>query len=190
MSSWAVLSAALSIGLFHERLAGAQFAGAAAVVAGALVVSRYARAVSAPGADGPRPRWLFASVGAAIGFGVLIPVIARLVPVFGSVGAIGVVYLADIVLALPLALVLRIGLRPPAGAAWLPILAAGFFETAGFACVTVGARFAPLALVSPFASVASALTVLYAWVILRERPARPVLIGAALVCTGVVILAL
>src|SRR6185295_18675472 len=43
MSSWAVLSAALSIALFHERLDGAQFVGAAAVVAGALVVSRYAQ---------------------------------------------------------------------------------------------------------------------------------------------------
>ena len=70
------------------------------------------------------------------------------------------------------------------------MLAAGLFETAGFACITVGSRFAPLALVSPFASLASALTVLYAWTVLRERPARPVLIGAALVCAGVVVLAL
>jgi drug/metabolite transporter (DMT)-like permease len=133
---------------------------------------------------------LLASVGAAIGFGVLIPVIARLVPAFGSVGAIGVVYLADIALGLPIALLLRIDLRPPARADWLPVLAAGLFETAGFACITVGARFAPLSLVSPFASLASALTVLYAWTILRERPARAVLIGAALVCAGVIILAL
>jgi probable blue pigment (indigoidine) exporter len=185
-----VIAAALSIGVFHERLARGQIAGAAAVVAGALVVSRYAHAEVRRADDGSRPRWLLASAGAAIGFGVLIPVIARLVPAFGSVGAIGVVYLADIVLGLPIALLLRIDLRPPARAAWLPVLAAGFFETAGFACITVGARFAPLALVSPFASLASALTVLYAWTILRERPARTVLIGAALVCAGVVILAL
>jgi len=37
---------------------------------------------------------------------------------------------------------------------------------------------------------ASALTVFYAWTVLRERPARAILIGAALVCAGVVILAL
>ncbi len=190
MSSWAVIAAALSIGVFHERLAGAQVAGAAAVVAGALVVSRFAQGEVSRAVGGPRPRWLLASVGAAIGFGVLIPVIARLTPAFGSVGAIGAVYLADIVLGLPFALLLRIDLRPPARAAWWPVLAAGFFETAGFACITVGARFAPLALISPFASLASALTVLYAWTILRERPARAVLIGAALVCAGVVILAL
>jgi drug/metabolite transporter (DMT)-like permease len=103
---------------------------------------------------------------------------------------VGAVYVADVVLGLPLALAFRVGLRPPAGAAWLPVLAAGLFETAGFACVTVGSRFAPIALVSPFASLASALTVLYAWTLLRERPARAVLVGAALVCAGAVILAL
>jgi len=190
MSSWAVISAAISIALFHERLGGAQLAGAAAVVAGALVVSRYAQAEGARGHGGSKPRWLFASAGAAIGFGVLIPAIARLVPAFGSIGAIAVVYVVDIALGVPLALAFRIGLRPPAGAAWLPVLAAGLFETAGFACVTIGSRLAPIALVSPFASLASALTVLYAWTLLRERPARPVLVGAALVCAGVVVLAL
>ena len=49
---------------------------------------------------------------------------------------------------------------------------------------------APLAIVSPLASLASTLTVLYAWAILRERPAAGVLIGAALVSVGVVVLAL
>ncbi len=99
-------------------------------------------------------------------------------------------YLADIVLGLPLAFAFGIGMRPPTGAAWLPVLAAGLFETAGFVCINVGSRFAPLALVSPFASLASAITVAYAWTVLRERPARAVLVGAALVCAGVVVLAL
>ena len=92
---------------------------------------------------------------------------------FGSIGAIGVVYVADIVLGVPLALAFGIGLRPPPGAAWLPVLAAAFFETAGFACITLGARFAPLALVSPFASLASALTVLYAWTVCASAPRAP-----------------
>jgi drug/metabolite transporter (DMT)-like permease len=190
MSSWAVIAAGISLALFGERLDRAQLVGAAAVVAGALVVSRYAQAEGARAAGGSTPRWLFASAGAAIGFGVLLPAIAQLVPAFGSIGAIAVVYVVDIALGLPLALAFRIGLRPPAGAAWWPVLAAGLFETAGFACITIGSRLAPLALVSPFASLASALTVLYAWTLLRERPARPVLLGAALVCAGVVVLAL
>jgi drug/metabolite transporter (DMT)-like permease len=44
--------------------------------------------------------------------------------------------------------------------------------------------------VSPFAGLSSAFTVLYAWVALGERPPRPLLAGAALVCAGVVMLSL
>jgi drug/metabolite transporter (DMT)-like permease len=190
MSSWSVISTGLSIALFGERLDGAQLGGAAVVIAGALVVSRFAQAESAGGGGGSAPRWLLASVGAAVGFGVLIPAMARLAPAFGSIGSIAVVDIGDVVLGLPVALAFRVVLRPPAGAAWMAVLAAALFETAGFACVTIGSRLAPVALVSPFASLASALTVLYAWAILRERPARAVLVGAALVCAGVVVLAL
>jgi O-acetylserine/cysteine efflux transporter len=111
------------------------------------------------------------------------------VPAFGSIGSVGVVYLADVVIGLPIALALRIGLRAPPAAAWPAVIAAGFFETAGFAAVAAGSRVAPVALVSPLASLASAFTVAYAWAVLRERPARSVLVGAALVCAGVVILA-
>src|SRR5262245_44383392 len=143
MSSWAVLSAALSIALLGERLGRAQLAGGAVVVAGALVVSRFAQPKAAGGAPGPTPRWLIASLGAAVGFGVLVPVVARLAPPFGSVGSVAVVYVADVALGLPLALIFRIGLRPPSGADWLPVLAAGLFETAGFVCITVGSRVAP-----------------------------------------------
>jgi drug/metabolite transporter (DMT)-like permease len=191
MSSWAVIAAALSLVLFDHRLTGGQLGGGAVVIAGALLVSRYAQRGdgSAPAAAGT-PGWLLASIGAAVGFGVLIPAMARLVPVFGSVGAVAVSYLADIVIGLPIALAFRIRLAPPAGAAWVPVLLAALLETAGFVCITLGSRLAPLAIVSPFASLASALTVSYAWAVLRERPAPGVLLGAALVSSGVIILAL
>jgi drug/metabolite transporter (DMT)-like permease len=188
MSSWAVLASALSLLLFHERLTSVQLVGAAAVVAGAVVVGRHAQRSDGPG--GSRRRWLPAAVAAAIGFGVLIPAMRRLSPVLGPVGTIAVVYAADLALGLPLALAFRVRLPLPPAAAWPAIILSGFFETAGSACITLGARRAPLAIVSPLASLASAFTVLYAWAVLRERPARGVLVGAALVSAGVVVLAL
>jgi drug/metabolite transporter (DMT)-like permease len=193
MSSWAVLSAALSIAFLGERLGAWQVAGGAAVVAGAVVVSRYAH--SDPKAGGPQATggsrgWLTASLGAALGFGVLIPVMTRLTPAFGALGAIAVAYLADVVVGLPVALAWRVGLVVPPGPAWPAVLLAGLLETAGFACIAVGGRLAPLAIVSPLASLASALTVLYAWLVLGERPAAGILVGAALVSAGVVVLAL
>ena len=188
MSSWAVLSAALSIAFLGERLGAWQVAGGAAVVAGAVVVSRYAHSdpkAGGPHATGGTRGWLTASLGAALGFGVLIPVMTRLTPAFGALGAIAVAYLADVVVGLPFALAWRWGWRSRPGQPGRPA-SAGLLETAGFACIAVGGRLAPLAIVSPLASLASALTVLYAWVVLGERPASGILVGAALVSAGVV----
>jgi drug/metabolite transporter (DMT)-like permease len=194
MSSWAVLASGLSLAIFREPVRPMQLVGGAAVVAGAVVVSRFARATTAAatpeGGSPGSPRWLLASLGAAVGFGVLIPLIGLLTPVTGRLGVIPIVYGADIALGLPLAWRFRISLAPPRGRGWLPVALAGFFETAGFACIVLAARYAPLAIVSPLSSLASAFTVLYAWLALGERPARPVLVGAALVCAGVVTLAI
>jgi drug/metabolite transporter (DMT)-like permease len=193
MSSWAVIASGLSLVIFREAVRPLQLAGAASVVAGAVVVSRFARGTtdaSSSGAPAARaPRWLLASFGAALGFGLLIPVLGLLTPVTGRLGVIPVVYGADIALGLPLALRFGVSLAPPRGRAWITVLLAGLFETAGFACIALATRYAPLALVSPLSSLASAFTVLYAWAVLRERPARPVLLGAALVCLGVLTLA-
>jgi O-acetylserine/cysteine efflux transporter len=196
MSSWAVLASALSLAIFRETVRLGQLAGAALVIAGALVVSRFASSTTAQGeagaaaAGGRAPRWLLASLGAAVGFGLLIPAIGLLSPVTGRLGVIPVVYVADILLGLPLALRFRVSLAPPPRSAWAAVALAGLFETSGFACIALATRFAPLALVSPLSSLASAFTVAYAWLILGERPARPVMLGAALVCGGVLILAL
>jgi drug/metabolite transporter (DMT)-like permease len=191
MSSWAVIAAALSLAIFHDPVRPLQLVGAAGVVAGAVVVSRFARATTAAATpDGGSPRWLFAAFGAALGFGVLIPVIGLLTPVTGRLGAIPVAYGADIALGLPLAWRFGVSLAPPRGRAWFAVILAGIFETAGFVCIMLAGRYAPLALVSPLSSLASAFTVLYAWLALGERPARPVLVGAGLVCAGVITLAL
>ena len=189
MSSWAVLSAALSILLFGERLSPGQLVGAAGVVAGAVVVARQSQSES-PGGAPVRRGWLPASFGAAIGFGVMMPALRMLSPVFGAVGAVGAVYAAALALAVPLAAGFRVRLPFPPRAAWPVILLSGLFETLGSVCITVGARRAPLAVVSPLASLAAAFTVAFAWAVLGERPARGVLIGALLVSAGVVVLAL
>jgi uncharacterized membrane protein len=191
MSSWAVIAAGLSLAIFSEPVRPLQLVGAAGVVAGAVVVSRFARATTAAATpDGGSPRWLLAAFGAALGFGFMIPLIGLLTPVTGRLGVIPVAYGADIALGLPLALRFRVSLAPPRGREWLPVALAGVFETAGFLCIVLAGRYAPLALVSPLSSLASAFTVAFAWAFLGERPARAVLVGAALVCAGVVTLAL
>lgn len=153
-----------------------------------MVARQSQGAPAAPGGVGRT--WLPTSVGAAVGFGILVPAMRRLSPVFGPVATVAVVYAAGLVLALPLALAFRMRLALPRGRTWGPVVLAGLFEAGGSACITLGARRAPLAIVSPLASLAATLTVLYAWAILRERPGPGVLVGTAFVCAGVVLLAL
>jgi drug/metabolite transporter (DMT)-like permease len=192
MSSWAVISSGISVAVLGEHVRAGQLLGAALVVAGVLLVSHHARgaAKEEPGGPSGRPRWLLASVGAAIGFGVLIPAIGQIAPATGRLGSVCVVYVIEIALGLPLALLFRVRLGPPPAGAWPAVFLAGLFETAGFACIALAVGRAPLALVSPLSSLASALTVLYAWLVLGDRPPPIVAIGAALACAGIVIVAI
>ncbi len=199
MSSWAVISTLVSMLVLDESVRAAQLAGAVMVVAGVALVSRHARRSDAHGhADAGDagsverrgvPRWVWASLGAALGFGVLIPSVVRLAPATGRLGSVAAVFGIDIVLALPLAALFRIDLRPPPRAALPSVAMAGLLEAAGFVCIALASARAPLAVVSPLASLSSALTVIYAWVVLRERPHPVALAGAALACAGVIAVA-
>ncbi|HET6281569.1 MAG TPA: DMT family transporter [Polyangia bacterium] len=192
MSSWAVISAGISVAVLGERVRAGQLVGAALVVLGVLLVSHHARGAAKEdeGGRSDRPRWLLASVGAAIGFGVLIPAIGQIASATGRLGSVCVVYVTEIALGLPLALMFRVRLGPPPASAWPAVFLAGLFETAGFACIALAVGRAPLALVSPLSSLASALTVLYAWLVLGDRPPLIVAMGAALACAGIVIVAI
>ena len=194
MSSWSAIAAAVSIGVLHQEVRRAQLAGGALVVAGVVIVSRFSLAAGAAAAADSDPgrarRALLAAVGAAVGFGVLIPAIDRLAPVFGRLGTIPLVFAGDLLLGLPLAVAARIPLAPPPRSAWPVIALAALFETVGFVWISLGVAHAPVAIVSPFAGMASAFTVLFAWLVLGERHSPRLLAGAALVCAGVVVLAL
>jgi len=194
LSSWSVIAAAFSIVVLGQHLRKNQLAGAALVAAGVVLVSRFAQrdAAGRSGAlEARRSRAaLLTAAAAAVGFGLLIPVIDRLAPALGRLGAIPVVFAADLLLGLPLALVRRIDLRPPPRAIWPAVLGGALFETAGFVWISLGVSRAPVAIVSPLAGLASAFTVVFAWIVLGERPAPSLFAGAALVCAGVVVLAL
>src|SRR5260221_5978685 len=87
MSSWAVIAAGLSLAIFREPVRPLQLVGAAGVVAGAVVLSRFARATTAGASRAPggarAPRRLLASFGAPLRFGLLIPAIGLLTPLAG-----------------------------------------------------------------------------------------------------------
>jgi drug/metabolite transporter (DMT)-like permease len=192
VSSWSLVASVLSLTVLGERLRPLPLAGAALVFAGVLLVSTGAAGHREPGPlRGTRPRGAMAAAfGAAVGFGVMIPALTRVASAWGALGATALVYALVAALGLPLALACRLEVKAPPRAALGLVLATGLAETVGFVSISVARRFAPLTVVSPVASLAATLTVLYAWVVLGERPPRRAAIGAALACAGIVILSL
>jgi drug/metabolite transporter (DMT)-like permease len=197
VSSWSLVAGALSIGVFGERARAIQLVGAAVVLAGVVLVSVGAtREGGAPeraagGAtgrrDGRRRAWIVA-LGSAIAFGVMIPAMGNVAPALGPFGTAASVYVLGLLLALPASRRLGLELRLPPRPAWPVLLAAGVFETTGFVCITFARQYAPIVLVAPVASLSTALTVLYAWVVLRERPHPLAAAGALLASVGLVVM--
>jgi drug/metabolite transporter (DMT)-like permease len=190
VSSWSLVSGAISMTLLGERLRAGPLVGALVVFAGVLLVSiGGSRPAGGPnGTVHARPGVLWPSFGSALGFGVMVPSLTRVAPATGEFGATAIVYAVGVLMALPVAALARVPLRPPPRAVWGLVLLTGCFETFGFVLIPFARRFAPMTVVTPVSSLASALTVLYAWVVLRERPHPLATAGAVFACLGVVIL--
>jgi probable blue pigment (indigoidine) exporter len=192
VSSWSLISGGLSMIVLHERPRSTALAGAAVVFTGVVLVSiggaRRATAAAASNDATAPPAALLAALGAAAGFGVMVPAVNQIVPAAGEFGATALVYALGVLLALPIALLARVPLRPPPRAIWGLVLLTGCFETFGFVLLAFAHHFADNTVVTPVASLAAALTVLYAWVVLRERPHPLATVGAGLASIGVVIL--
>jgi drug/metabolite transporter (DMT)-like permease len=193
---WSLVAALFGLVVFGERPGGWQLAGALVVFMGVLLVSLTTgrQGASASGGEVPPvppggpPAWL-AALAAGVGFGVMMPAMNQASPAVGAFGTTASAYVLILALGLPIARTLGLELRWPSWPQWPAVVGAGLCETAGFVMLTVAGRLAPVALVAPVASLASALTVLYAFVFLRERPGVVALAGALLASIGVVLLA-
>jgi len=195
VSCWSVVACAFSLVVLGERPSTRQLVGAGVVIAGVILVSigpvRQGRgsrqADPSPAAGRRNLQW--AALGSALGFGVMVPVMtARVAPALGAFGGTALVYVLGVILALPLAAARHVSLRPPPRASWALVLGTGCFETLGFVSIAVAQRFAPTTVVAPVSSLAAALTIVYAWVVLRERPELVATVGAVLACVGIVVL--
>jgi len=204
-ASWPLLTALIAIVFLGENPSPGQLLAAGVVFLGVMVVAigstRPPRLAKAdPGAVSPKPVGAAATttprgpivgaIAAAVGFGVMIPTVGHVAPVFGELTTAAMVYVGCMVLGVPLAIVARISLAPPPRAVIPVVVAIGLFEASGLAAVALARSFAPMTVVAPLSSLTAALTIVYAWAFLGERQSRLVLIGAALASLGVVLLSI
>lgn len=152
--------------LLGERPSALAWTGVALAVLSIPALS-WTRSDQAPHARAHVRRTVLVSIGTGLVVGWFLVFVARISAGAGLLPLVLARGVAIIVLT-PVALAVRLPLRPPAGAA-LVASATGVLDTAANVAFYIAVRGAPMALVSALVSIAPATTVLLARAILGER---------------------
>lgn len=179
-AGFAVVTAALAMA-DGERLGQLALLGTGLVIGGVVVVSR------GQGRGATSLRGVPEALGAALLLGVFFWLIGRVTPQLGIAWPVLVGRVSAVAVAL-LAIMWR-GAPPAALPArlWPTVVAATAFDTTAFLAYNSGVSGAYVSVVSALASIFSAVTVLLAWVVLRERLARVQWAGVAAILVGVLL---
>jgi uncharacterized membrane protein len=192
-ASYAAITVVLAL-FSGETLTPAHFVGVVAALVGVILAS-----ISSPAeaeAQQPVRRWMippgvWLAVAAAIGFGVTFWLLGFYVtPVFGGIVPVWVSRITTIGALLLAALVVDMNLQPPQRKTWVPILSVGVLDTIGFAAATFGVLTEQVSIVTVLSSLFSAVTVLLAWIFLRERLTRMQWLGILLIFAGIVLVSI
>jgi drug/metabolite transporter (DMT)-like permease len=125
---------------------------------------------------------LAASVGYGIDFWLLGIYIT---PVFGGIMPVWIIRSTTICTLALFALPARQSLRWPPGSAWWLIIAIGILDTMAFLSVAIGYTADQVSVVSVLASLFSAVTVVLAWIFLREKLQLSQWFGIVIIFLGV-----
>jgi drug/metabolite transporter (DMT)-like permease len=212
-SSYPALTVALSL-LSGERIHAVRAAGLAVTLVGViLAATSFAQSKSTPAEkDAQRANLnhangaldaetkssrahLSTGVGwaicAALGFGVLFWFLGfHVVPAVGSAVSVWVMRLTALVSLSLAAAPAQQTLRLPGGKVWWLLLAVGILDTAAFVANNAGLSTGQVSVVSVLASLYGAVTVLLAWIFLRERLERSQWLGISLIFIGIVLVSL
>jgi drug/metabolite transporter (DMT)-like permease len=124
---------------------------------------------------------------AALGFGVMFWFLGfHVVPLVGDAVSVWVMRLTALISLAVVALPTRQSIRLPHGGVWWMLAAVGFMDTAAFVANNAGLHIGPVSVVSVLASLYGAVTVLLAWIFLRERLERSQWLGIVLIFVGIV----
>ena len=204
-SSYPALTVALSF-LSGERIHAVRATGLAVTLLGViLAATSFTQAKTAAAAANPEHApanhpehsraHLSTGVGwaicAALGFGVLFWFLGfHVVPAVGSAVSVWVMRLTALVALAVASAPTGQTLQLPRGSVWWLLLAVGILDTAAFVANNAGLGTGQVSVVSVLASLYGAITVLLAWIFLRERLERSQWLGIVLIFIGIVLVSL
>ena len=128
---------------------------------------------------------------AALGFGVLFWFLGfYVVPAVGATISVWVIRLTCFSVLAVAAVPTRQSLKLPSGSVWWLLAAVGFLDTAAFVANNAGLHTGQVSVVSVLASLYGAVTVLLAWIFLREKLERSQWFGIVLIFVGIVLVSI
>jgi drug/metabolite transporter (DMT)-like permease len=128
---------------------------------------------------------------AALGFGVLFWFLGfYVVPAVGPTISVWVIRLTSFSVLALAAVPAGQGLKLPSGSVWWLLAAVGFLDTAAFVANNAGLHTGQVSVVSVLASLYGAVTVLLAWIFLREKLERSQWFGIILIFAGIVLVSI
>ena len=126
------------------------------------------------------------AITAAVGFGFMFWILGfRVVPVLGGLTSVWMIRLVSLLSLSVLSFPAGQSLALPKGLVWWFVLGTGIFDTAAFLCNNIALAIGQVSIVTVLVSLYSAVTVLYAWIFLRERLERSQWCGIALIFAGI-----
>ncbi len=194
-SSYPALTVALSIAS-GERINALRGIGIAVTLTGVILaaMSFAPKTTNPAGADTTNPstnsrisRGVGWAILAAVGFGFMFWFLGfHVIPLVGDAVSVWVMRLTALVSLAIFALPMRQSLRLPHGRIWWQLAAVGVMDTAAYVANNAGLHIGPVSVVSVLASLYGAVTVLLAWIFLRERLERSQWLGIILIFVGIV----
>jgi drug/metabolite transporter (DMT)-like permease len=201
-SSYPALTVALSL-LSGERLHALRGTGLAVTLIGVILAAtsfapnapNHAGSTSPPAKPQHAHAQLSKGVGWAIfaagGFGVLFWFLGfHVVPLVGSAVSVWVMRITALVSLAIAAGPARQTLELPRGGVWWMLLTVGVLDTAAFVANNAGLNTGEVSVVSVLASLYGAVTVILAWIFLRERLERSQWLGIVLIFIGIVLVSI
>jgi drug/metabolite transporter (DMT)-like permease len=194
-SSYPALTVALSIAS-GERINALRGIGIVVTLTGVILaaMSFAPKPANPPEADAANPsttsrisRGVGWAILAAVGFGFMFWFLGfHVIPLVGDAVSVWVMRLTALVSLTVFALPTRQSLRLPHGRIWWQLAAVGVMDTAAYVANNAGLHIGPISVVSVLASLYGAVTVLLAWIFLRERLERSQWLGIVLIFAGIV----
>lgn len=195
-SSYPALTVALSL-FSGERIHLLQGIGLAVTLAGVILASTSFAVLRAKTNESGAIESAHLSKGvgwaiaAALGFGVMFWFLGyHVLPVVAAPVSVWVMRLTSIVALGLVALPARQSLKLPSGLVWWGLFAAGILDTCAFLANNAGLQLGQVSVVSVLASLYGAVTVLLAWIFLRERLEISQWCGIAMIFAGIVLVSL